>query len=35
MSLSMHYHSMPAAHVMGQFKKNQVGFEWFPKTYCS
>ncbi len=34
-SPSMHYHGMPAAHLMGWFKKNPLGFEWFPKTYCS
>lgn len=31
-SPSMHYHGMPAAHVMGWFKKPLPGFEWLQST---
>lgn len=29
-SPSMHYHGMPAAHLMGWFEQRLEGFEWFP-----
>jgi len=31
-SPSLHYHGMPAAHLLGWFAKNPPGFEWFPET---
>lgn len=30
-SPSLHYHGMPAAHIMGWFKKHPAGFEWMPR----
>jgi arginase len=30
-SPSMHYHGMPAAHLMGWFRSRLEGFDWFPK----
>merc|ERR1712194_805433 len=30
-SPSMHYHGMPAAHLLGWFKKQPKGFEWLEK----
>ena len=30
-SPSMHYHGMPAAHLMGWFETRLEGFEWFPR----
>ena len=29
-SPSMHYHGMPAAHLMGWFRRRLPGFDWFP-----
>ena len=29
-SPSMHYHGMPAAHLMGWFRRRLEGFDWFP-----
>ena len=29
-SPSMHYHGMPAAHLMGWFRSRLEGFDWFP-----
>ena len=26
----MHYHGMPAAHLMGWFRRRLPGFDWFP-----
>lgn len=31
-SPSLHYHGMPAAHLLGWFEKNPPGFEWFSET---
>ena len=30
-SPSMHYHGMPAAHLMGWFRTRLEGFDWFPR----
>lgn len=30
-SPSMHYHGMPAAHLMGWFRQRLEGFDWFPQ----
>ena len=30
-SPSMHYHGMPAAHLMGWFRRRPPGFDWFPE----
>ena len=30
-SPSMHYHGMPAAHLMGWFQERLEGFDWFPE----
>ena len=31
-SPSMHYHGMPAAHLMGWFRRRLEGFDWFPNS---
>lgn len=33
-SPSMHYHGMPAAHLLGWFEDQVSGFEWFPPQGC-